>query len=218
MCRLWSVSSLPPHLPALWACPGQPMTPAEPPSRQTFFPASLPTPSSGRSTPLQRSHWILGWLQPAWLCSTPYSPGTSGDHHHLGSPPCGSQAMHAWCLGFACKSEIAARAALTRAGMQGRPEGRPLLAATASRAAPSGLCRPNSAWRSALLEPMDFVWLLQLLQACEGQAGAAAVQHQARQLVVRLRSGRAMLSWPAIDPPGSWCALHSSLTAGVVSR
>ena len=48
-----------------------------------------------------------------------------------------------------------------------------------------GFCRPSAAWRSMLLEPNAFDWLLQLLQASRGVPDLSPVAAKCRQLLVR---------------------------------
>ena len=73
--------------------------------------------------------------------------------------------------------------------MQGRAEGRPALAALATRQASVGVCSPTAACRPALLDPGAFDWLAQLLRSCHGLPGLSSLAAPARQLLVRPHDG-----------------------------
>ena len=69
--------------------------------------------------------------------------------------------------------------------MQDRADGRPIMAIMQAGRPPGGLCRPSATWRTLLLDPGAFDWLLQLLHASRGQPALSALAAKARQLLVR---------------------------------
>ena len=87
--------------------------------------------------------------------------------------------------------------------LQDRADGRPLMAVMqAGRPLSVGVCRPSAAWRSMLLEPCAFDWLLQLLEAFRGPMwlpGLSAAAAKCRQLLVRCQAGRCGAAWAALQ-------------------